>query len=62
MKNEIQYSGRVLDRLTGKTVYKSRGCSTWGEAYSRASRHAIGVRYAIVMEYEEPKKAKGGAA
>lgn len=48
------YVGAVVDRLTGKTVYRSRPVA-WEQAQRRAERQAKGDRYLVVL-YPSTKK------
>ena len=49
-KSSTLWRGRVLDRMTGETVYTSRECLTWEEANRMASSKAQGDRYRVVVE------------
>ena len=45
-----KYTGKVIDRITGETVYASKPKATWGEAQAAADKHAKGDRYKVVVE------------
>lgn len=49
----IMYQGRVIDRLTGRLVYKSRLQVDYVTAHRLAEKHAAGSRYAIVVDTVE---------
>ena len=46
-KYGVEYVGIVVDRLTGKTMYRSRPTTTWEQAQRRAERHGKGDRYFV---------------
>lgn len=41
-----KYIGKVIDRLTGETIYTTRP-TTWADAQAKAERKAQGDRYAV---------------
>lgn len=45
----IMYQGIVMDRLTGKLVYKSRPRMDYATAHRLAEKRAAGSRYTVIV-------------